>query len=57
MFLFLFVLFWWFEGVPVLTVYVQVENTGQKNMVLTVYELLEGEATVSQGRCMLDPWL
>ena len=40
-----------------LTVYVQVENTGQKNMVLTVYELLEGEATVSQGRCMLAPWL
>ncbi|TPR11500.1 Iron only hydrogenase large subunit, C-terminal domain family protein [Aspergillus niger] len=27
-----------------------VENTGQKNVVLTVYELLEGEATMSQGR-------
>lgn len=26
------------------------ENTGQKNVVLTVYELLEGEATMSQGR-------
>ncbi|CEN59684.1 Putative DUF852 domain protein [Aspergillus calidoustus] len=25
-----------------------VENTGQKNVVLTVYELIEGEATVSQ---------
>ncbi|KAL4787244.1 ESCRT-II complex subunit-domain-containing protein [Aspergillus varians] len=25
-----------------------VENTGQKNVVLTVYELLEGEATASQ---------
>lgn len=26
-----------------------VESTGQKNVVLTVYELLEGEATMSQG--------
>ncbi|KAL4953903.1 ESCRT-II complex, vps25 subunit [Aspergillus filifer] len=26
-----------------------VENTGQKNVVLTLYELLEGEATISQG--------
>ncbi|KAI9367934.1 ESCRT-II complex subunit-domain-containing protein [Aspergillus egyptiacus] len=25
-----------------------VENTGQKNVVLTVYELIEGEATISQ---------
>lgn len=38
-------------------VYVQVENTGQKNMVLTVYELLEGEATISQGRGVYVPWL
>jgi ESCRT-II complex subunit VPS25 len=28
---------------------VQIENTGQKNVVLTVYELIEGEATISQG--------
>lgn len=26
-----------------------VENTGQKGVVLTVYELIEGEGTVSQG--------
>ncbi|PIG85522.1 ESCRT-II complex component (Vps25) [Aspergillus arachidicola] len=25
-----------------------IENTGQKNVVLTVYELVEGEATMSQ---------
>ncbi|KAL5000507.1 ESCRT-II complex subunit-domain-containing protein [Aspergillus recurvatus] len=25
-----------------------IENTGQKNVVLTVYELIEGEATISQ---------
>jgi hypothetical protein len=29
-----------------------VEATGQKNVVLTVYELLEGEATMSQGMDM-----
>ena len=27
----------------------QVEDTGQKNTVLTLWELTEGEATVSQG--------
>ncbi|PLB42506.1 ESCRT-II subunit protein VPS25 [Aspergillus candidus] len=32
-----------------------VENTGQKNMVLTVYELLEGEATMSQEWHGMDP--
>ncbi|XRM39602.1 hypothetical protein ABZX51_002953 [Aspergillus tubingensis] len=32
-----------------------VENTGQKNVVLTVYELLEGEATMSQEWHGMDP--
>ncbi|PLB46741.1 ESCRT-II complex, vps25 subunit [Aspergillus steynii IBT 23096] len=32
-----------------------VENTGQKNVVLTVYELLEGEATISQEWHGMDP--
>ncbi|KAI9932919.1 hypothetical protein ASPWEDRAFT_102665 [Aspergillus wentii DTO 134E9] len=32
-----------------------VEGTGQKNMVLTVYELLEGEATASQEWHGMDP--
>lgn len=34
---------------------VQVENTGQKNMVLTVYELIQGEGTASQG--MFGPFI
>ncbi|KAL4920237.1 ESCRT-II complex subunit-domain-containing protein [Aspergillus aurantiobrunneus] len=32
-----------------------VESTGQKNMVLTVYELIEGEATISQEWHGMDP--
>ncbi|KAL2865489.1 ESCRT-II subunit protein VPS25 [Aspergillus lucknowensis] len=32
-----------------------VENTGQKNVVLTVYELLEGDATISQEWHGMDP--
>ncbi|KAL4959647.1 ESCRT-II subunit protein VPS25 [Aspergillus stella-maris] len=32
-----------------------VENTGQKNVVLTLYELLEGEATISQEWHGMDP--
>lgn len=32
-----------------------VEATGQKNTVLTVYELIEGEGTASQGECALSP--
>ncbi|KAI9040459.1 ESCRT-II subunit protein VPS25 [Aspergillus affinis] len=32
-----------------------VDNTGQKNVVLTVYELLEGEATISQEWHGMDP--
>jgi ESCRT-II complex subunit VPS25 len=31
----------------------QVEETGQKHTVLTLYELTEGEATSSQGRDFL----
>lgn len=30
-------------------VLVQVEETGQKNTVLTLYELMNGEMTVGQG--------
>lgn len=30
-----------------------VEATGQRGVVLTVYELVEGEAAVSQGECVL----
>ena len=29
-----------------------VEETGQKNTVLTLYELTESEATLSQGMCL-----
>lgn len=29
--------------------FLQVEETAQKNTVLTLYELMEGEATISQG--------
>lgn len=32
---------------------VKVEETGQKNTVLTLYELIEGETTSSQG---MLPW-
>ncbi|KAL4977519.1 ESCRT-II complex subunit-domain-containing protein [Aspergillus desertorum] len=31
-----------------------IENTGQKNVVLTVYELIEGEATISQEWHRMD---
>ena len=33
----------------------QVEETGQKNTVLTLYELMHGEATVSQGATSVHP--
>ncbi|KAA8644608.1 hypothetical protein EYZ11_007987 [Aspergillus tanneri] len=36
---------------------VLIEATGQKNVVLTVYELLEGEATMSQEWHGMDPEL
>jgi len=38
-------------------VLVQVEETGQKNTVLTLYELMNGEMTVGQGIIFaLGPW-
>lgn len=38
---------------------IQVEETGQKNTVLTLYELIEGDATISQGKLImkLPCWL
>jgi ESCRT-II complex subunit VPS25 len=34
-----------------------VEGTGQRGVVLTVYELVSGDATVSQGTYASDSWL
>jgi ESCRT-II complex subunit VPS25 len=34
-----------------------VEGTGQRGVVLTVYELVSGDATVSQGTFASDSWL
>ncbi len=42
----------WVSGLGnawLMMVLVQVEETGQKNTVLTLYELMNGEMTVGQG--------